>query len=157
MHQDTEWYPPSGTGHPGSQGVFLWPPSGHKPAPGFATESLEPGHASHTLPASSVVETSFENSYHCDSPTGQGFGKTGDWPAHCSGSEIGLLPPWPQFYPYRWRQVSNLAGGMATDFLQHERNRAVPLAAQRGPTFHQLPWNKALSEPWNGQHRPAVI
>ncbi|XP_013363925.1 PREDICTED: LETM1 domain-containing protein 1 isoform X4 [Chinchilla lanigera] len=36
------------------------------------------------------------------------------------------------------------------------RNRAVPPAAQRGPAFHELPWDAALSEAWNGRRSPAV-
>uniref|UniRef100_A0A8C9DQ45 LETM1 domain containing 1 n=1 Tax=Prolemur simus TaxID=1328070 RepID=A0A8C9DQ45_PROSS len=55
----------------------------------FMKESLEPGHASYNLSASSLVETSFENSYHCDSPPGQGFGKAGGCSANCSRSKIG--------------------------------------------------------------------
>uniref|UniRef100_A0A9L0T7I1 LETM1 domain containing 1 n=2 Tax=Equus TaxID=9789 RepID=A0A9L0T7I1_HORSE len=65
----------------------------------FMKESLESSHASHTVSASSLVETPFKDSYHCDSPPGQGSGKAGDWPADCSGSEIGLLSSWPEFYP----------------------------------------------------------
>nr|BAH14243.1 unnamed protein product [Homo sapiens] len=79
----------------------------------FMKESLEPGHASHILPASSLVETSFEDSYNCDSPTGQGFGKAGDWPADCSGSKIGksliatsTLNPWCAFEPMAGRRFT---------------------------------------------------
>lgn len=53
------------------------------------TESLEPGHAPHPLPASRLVEMAFEKPHHCDTPAGQGSGKAGGWPADCSGSEIG--------------------------------------------------------------------
>lgn len=53
------------------------------------TESLEPGHAPYALPASALVEMAPKESYHSDSPAGQGSGKAGDWPADCSGGEIG--------------------------------------------------------------------
>jgi hypothetical protein len=42
------------------------------------------------------------------------------------------------------RQTTNIDGVF--------RSWAVPSAAQRGPAFHQLPWDKALSEPWSGRH-----
>ncbi|GAB5573778.1 LETM1 domain-containing protein 1 isoform X4 [Prionailurus iriomotensis] len=51
-------------------------------------KSLESSHASHTLSAFFLVETPFKDSYHCNSPTGQSFGKAGDWPPDPSGSEI---------------------------------------------------------------------
>eukprot|EP00069_Balaena_mysticetus_P013029 bmy_07765T0 len=52
-------------------------------------KSLESSNTSHTLSASCLVEIPFKDSYHCDSPTGQGFGKAGDWSADCPGGEVG--------------------------------------------------------------------
>lgn len=100
MYQGAEWHPPNGTGHPGSQRLLLYLSLGLQPAPGFSNESLEPGHAAHTLPAPAFAEVASEEPHRCDSPAGPGSGKAGDWSPDSAGSEIGLLSSWLELYPH---------------------------------------------------------